>query len=223
MKADYFDFKKVKNFEKHIELSIPNFLTLDNIFLSVCKQYAQPESSVLDIGCSTGRFLNKLEKTDGVKYIGVDSVRFEELKDGFIFEENDIEESLEQHKKEAVSVIVGMFVLQFLGYRKRERVLKLLSHYVNQGTKVLLSEKVYLSDPQLQTLLHCLHIQEKRKGFTDTEILDKDSQLSVSMYCKNQFELEQELQKIGCPIKVWQSYNFMGYVVGKDKGRVGYL
>ena len=136
----------------------------------------------------------------------------------FIFEENDIEESLEQHKKEAVSVIVGMFVLQFLGYRKRERVLKLLSHYVNQGTKVLLSEKVYLSDPQLQTLLHCLHIQEKRKGFTDTEILDKDSQLSVSMYCKNQFELDQELQKIGCPIKVWQSYNFMGYVVGKDKG-----
>lgn len=222
MKADYFDFSKVKNFEKHIELSIPNFLTLDNIFLAVCKQFAHPESTVIDLGCSTGRFLNKLPKTEGTRYVGVDTVKFEEQKKGFIFEQNDIEVALDDYKEENVSVIVGMFMLQFLGNAKRKRVLNQLKHYIDRGTQVLLSEKVYLSDSQLQTLIHRLHIQEKRKGFTDKEILDKDDQLSVSMYCKSEHELDVELNDIGFPTKVWQSYNFMGYVVNKHQGRAGH-
>ena len=102
-------------------------------------------------------------------------------------------------------------MLQFLGNAKRKRVLNQLKHYIDRGTQVLLSEKVYLSDSQLQTLIHRLHIQEKRKGFTDKEILDKDDQLSVSMYCKSEHELDVELNDIGFPTKVWQSYNFMGY------------
>ena len=42
-----FDFEKVDDFEKHIELSIPNFLTLDNIFKNIAHQFAQPESVVV--------------------------------------------------------------------------------------------------------------------------------------------------------------------------------
>ena len=97
-----------------------------------------------------------------------------------------------------------------------QRVLEKLRQYIdNKGTQVLLSEKVFLTDSKLQTLIHRLHIQEKRKGFTDAEILDKDNQLSVSMFCKTERELDGELKKIGSPTKVWQSYNFMGYVVNK--------
>ena len=78
---------------------------------------------------------------------------------------------------------------------------------------LLIAEKVYLTDPVLQQIIHNLHIQEKRKGFSDKEILDKDIQLSHSMFCKTETELEKELRKIGKVSKVWQSYNFMGYVV----------
>ena len=45
-----FDFGKVDDFEKHIELSIPNFLTLDNIFKHVTHEFAQPESTDQDTG-----------------------------------------------------------------------------------------------------------------------------------------------------------------------------
>ena len=155
MKEEYFDFSKVKDFEKHIELSIPNFLTLDNIFVAVCKEFAHPESVVLDLGCSTGRFLHKLPKTKDVSYVGVDTVEFKDRRSGFTFDKIDIEEALDKYMSENVSVIIGMFMLQFLGDVKRKRVLEKLRQYIdNKGTQVLLSEKVFLTDSKLQTLIH---------------------------------------------------------------------
>jgi hypothetical protein len=68
-----------------------------------------------------------------------------------------------------------------------------------------------------------LHIQEKRKGFTDTEILDKDDQLAVSMYCKNERELNSELNHIGVSTKVWQSYNFMGFCIKNRSKNDAYI
>ena len=79
----------------------------------------------------------------------------------------------------------------------------------------MIAEKVYLNDPHLQQSIHRLHIQEKRKGFSDEQILDKDLELSNSMFCKTEMELQEELKALGKVSKVWQSYNFMGYVVKK--------
>jgi tRNA (cmo5U34)-methyltransferase len=210
-----FDFKKVDDFEKHIELSIPNFLTLDNIFKHVTHEFAQPESTVVDLGCSTGRFLSGLTKIEGCQYVGVDTVDMETRRDNFLFIEGDVEKWLEEQLQNTAvaSVIVSMFFLQFLGAKKRARVLNLIRHHIELGAKLLISEKVFLEDSRLQSLIHRLHIQEKRKGFTEKEILDKDLQLSVSMFCKQESELEAELKQLGAVTKVWQSYNFMGYVV----------
>ena len=41
----------------------------------------------------------------------------------------------------------------------------------------------------------------------------KDLKLSVSMYCKTEQELMNELNEIGVVSKVWQSFNFMGFMV----------
>ena len=213
MKTNKFDFSNVDDFDNHIKLSIPNFETLDTIFSSITKEFAQPESYVLDLGCSTGRYLHNLEKIPDANYVGFDIVNFKNRRDGFTYENLDIEEALEKYIDENVSTIVCMFMLQFLGKAKRERVTSLLKRYIDKGTILLLSEKVYLQDTRLQTLLHRLHIQEKRKNFSDKEILDKDNQLSVSMFCKTQKELDKELSMIGDTTKVWQSYNFMGYCV----------
>ena len=92
-------------------------------------------------------------------------------------------------------------------------MLNLIRNHIELGAKLLVAEKVFLEDSRLQSLIHRLHIQEKRKGFTEKEILDKDLQLSVSMFCKQELELEAELKQLGAVTKVWQSYNFMGYVV----------
>ena len=213
MKNNKFDFSNVDDFDNHIKLSIPNFETLDTIFSRITKEFAQPESYVLDLGCSTGRYLHNLDKIEDTNYVGFDIVNFKDRRDGFSYQNLDIEEALIKYLDKNVSTIVCMFMLQFLGQAKRNRVVNLLKKYIDKGTIILLSEKVYLEDTRLQTLLHRLHIQEKRKNFSDIEILDKDNQLSLSMFCKTQKELDKELNMIGDTTKIWQSYNFMGYFI----------
>ena len=169
-----FKFENIDDFDRHIDLSIPNYQTLNSIFTH----------------------------------------------EGFEFIQGDCAEWLERHKKgirlifdNNVSVIVAMFFLQFLGLNKRKRVLKLIKYFIEKGAVFLVAEKVYLNDSRLQTLIHRMHIQNKRKGFTDKEILDKDEQLSISMFCQTEYNLEKELKDLGMVSKVWQSYNFMGYVI----------
>ena len=47
-----------------------------------------------------------------------------------------------------------------------------IKQHINNDTVFLVSEKVYLKDAVLQTLIHKLHLEQKRKSFDDTEILD---------------------------------------------------
>lgn len=211
-----FDFNEVKNFEEHIELSIPNYLTLDKIFREISHEYAQPESILVDLGCSTGRFISSLEKIEGVDYIGVDEVDMTDRRKDFSFIRGDAENIFKlKGSNKNVSVIISMFFLQFLGSSKRNRMLQIIKEQIDKGAVFLVAEKVFLKDSRLQQTLHRLHIQEKRKGFKDKDILDKDKQLSISMYCKYESELEKELHCLGEVSKVWQSFNFMGYVVKK--------
>ena len=206
-----FDFSKVDNFDKHINLSIPSYETLSDVFTGIACAFAHSESTVVDIGCSTGRFLSALPKCDGCDYLGIDRVKFKDMNKDFSFSLGDAKEILPTVKN--VSVIVSMFCLQFMGEKKRSEVLEIVKEKIDKGATFLISEKIFLNDPVLQTLIHRMHIQEKRKSFTDKEILDKDIQLSTSMFCKTEKELVQELTQIGSVVKVWQSYNFVGYVV----------
>jgi hypothetical protein len=64
--------------------------------------------------------------------------------------------------------------------------------------------------------MHKLHLEEKRKNFKDKEILDKELQLLNSMFCLSEKELYQELKNLGKVTKIWQSYNFMAFVVTKE-------
>ena len=113
------------------------------------------------------------------------------------------------------SVVISMFFLQFLSKSKRQEMILILKSHVDSGATLLVSEKVLLNDIKLDNIISRLHIAEKRKNFSDTEILDKDRQILDSMYIVTESQLIKELEQIGCATKVWQSYNFVGYVVQK--------
>jgi SAM-dependent methyltransferase len=210
MKTKPFDFKNTSDFDRHIDLSIPNYSTLDSIFSNIALEFAQAEGAVVDLGCSTGRFLHSLPKIEQARYIGIDEVEMAQF-NSFDLIIGDCEEYLPDI--ENVTVIVSMFFLQFLGKYKRQRVLAQIKDHIERGATFLVAEKVYLNDARLQNLIHRMHIQSKRESFDDKEILDKDKQLSISMFCKTETELNNELNQLGNVTKVWQSYNFLGYVI----------
>ena len=72
MKNKPFEFDTIEDFDKHINLSIPSYETLSDVFTGVACAFAQPESSVVDVGCSTGKFLSDLPKANDCNYIGID-------------------------------------------------------------------------------------------------------------------------------------------------------
>ena len=44
-----FKFENIDDFDRHIDLSIPNYQTLNSIFTSITKEFAQPDSTVIDL------------------------------------------------------------------------------------------------------------------------------------------------------------------------------
>lgn len=211
-----FDFNKVENFDEHIILSIPNYEQLFNTFSKLATIYSEPNSHVIDYGCSTGKLLLSLQKKDGCVYYGIDnSTLLPENKDNEITFCNGDAYFLGNEIQGYKSVVISMFFLQFLSKEKRKEMLLLLKYQVNNGATLLISEKVMLDDCKVDNIISRLHISEKRKNFSDKDILDKDYQLLDSMYIVKESDLMKELNEIGIPIKVWQSYNFCGYVVIK--------
>ena len=161
MKNKPFEFDTIENFDKHINLSIPSYETLSDVFTGVACAFAQPESSVVDLGCSTGKFLSELPKANDCNYIGIDKTELKNIHKGFELTIGDVEKVLPN--LDNVSVVVSMFTLQFMGKLKRKRVLSHIKEKVLEGAIFLVAEKVYLDDPLIQTLVHRMHIQEKKK------------------------------------------------------------
>ena len=48
-----------KNFDKHIIKSVPLYLETQNLFLQFTDFFLQDNSKIIDLGSSTGTFLNK--------------------------------------------------------------------------------------------------------------------------------------------------------------------
>ncbi len=204
-----FNFEKVDDFEKHINLSIPNYDGLCDIFRAFVSEYANPEGVVIDIGCSTGSFLHSINKRLDTKYQGVDVINISKY-DDFDFIIGDCEELLKNTKN--ADVIISMFTLQFLGKHKRKRIIKEFKRLIKGGAVLLISEKCFFTG-KVENVLKRDHLQQKRLGFSDTDILNKDKDLFGSMYCLTDVDLNAELSELGSVVQVWQSYNFKGLIV----------
>lgn len=205
-----FNFTSINDFDRHIELSIPNYEGLSKVIRSLFLEYMPPNGYCLDVGCSTGKMLSILSVDVEGNYTGIDISDFTEHS-GFEFIKCDCLEYLTTLEKN--DVILSIFTLQFLGRTHREEVIKQLRRLVLCGSTLIIAEKVYSRTARVDSVLNREHIKQKRLSFTDTEILDKQEQLAGSMFCSTVPQMEVELSHIGDYEQVWQSYNFRAWVV----------
>ena len=136
-----FDFAKITNFDKHIQLSIPNYDSLSDIFKHLALRYADSSQPIIDLGCSTGRFLLSLKDYTEQSLIGVDEVSTHMPKDidNIKFENTDAVKFFSYNKNKQFSVIVSMFFLQFLNKRTRRSVLDHIEEQVRGGATLLVA------------------------------------------------------------------------------------
>lgn len=207
-----FNFETVEDFDNHISLSIPNYQGLCDIFHALSLEFMPPTGNCVDIGCSTGSFLNRLSPSIEGNYVGVDLVDMSSEKN-FDFQKADVCDFINTLK--TVDLMICMFTLQFLGKHKRAFVVEKMSHLIESGATLLIAEKVYSNSSKLHSVFTKEHFNQKRKVFSDTEILDKDYSLMGKMFCVTYDEMMRDLDILGRHEQVWQSYNFHGWIVEK--------
>jgi len=142
-----FDFNKINDFDKHINLSIPNYDFLKDHVKFLIEALSESETNILDLGCSTGSLLLSLDKNDSCEYIGYDISNLipENInKKNLNFIKSDITKIQYPNN---TSVISSVFTLQFLPRHKRKEVIEKAFKALNEGGYFIICEKIHSEDP----------------------------------------------------------------------------
>jgi tRNA (cmo5U34)-methyltransferase len=181
-----FNDSVVDVFPDMIQRSVPGYSTVVRMTGVLAEQYAQPGTCVYDIGCSLGESIRSAENALGgntssrrdCRLIGIDNsgAMIRRAK-----EQVQSESRIEWIEADALevdfapcSVVILNFTLQFIPVEQRLSLLKSIHSAMVPGGLLILSEKLTMADPAMDTLMIDLHHDFKRsQGYSDLEIAQK--------------------------------------------------
>jgi len=208
------------NFDEHINKSIISYNNLVDMIITVSGFFIQDNTTVYDLGCSTGKILRKIKKAshaNNVSYIGIDN----ETAFSSYWEEKDIEFKIEDVRKlkfdSDVSLAISTFTLQFLPTIDRVKLLKNIYDSLIPNGALILCEKTYSNDSMLQEVFTFANYDYKAKFFRYDDIMFKEKELRASMNIRSWDAILQEVEKIGFKKYevFWKAYNFVGVILIK--------
>jgi tRNA (cmo5U34)-methyltransferase len=208
-----FDFNKIKDFDRHIHLSIPNYDSLIEQINGFAKYFVDEYSTVYDLGCSTGKFLKSLDKRENVHYIGIDNSTLLPASDNYI---DFVKADLRDYEfNEKASFITSIFTLQFLPREERTMLLNKVKDILLDYGAFIVCEKTYSANPIMEDITTSLYYEFKQTNFSAKEILNKERELRYNMKRLTLKDILNELRFIGEPEIFWRSFNFVGVIVIK--------
>ena len=208
------------NFDEHINKSIISYNNLVDMIITVSGFFIQDNTTVYDLGCSTGKILRKIKKAshaNNVSYIGIDN----ETAFSSYWEEKDIEFKIEDVRKlkfdSDVSLAISTFTLQFLPTIDRVKLLKNIYDSLIPNGALILCEKTYSNDSMLQEVFTFANYDYKSKFFRYDDIMFKEKELRASMNIRSWDAILQEIEGIGFKKYevFWKAYNFVGVILVK--------
>lgn len=206
-----FDFNKIKNFDEHINSSIPNYKELRDMVVSLSHHLIKDSGVVTDIGCSTGAVIERIaEKIPNITCYGVDIATNLFPKSGKALY---IEEDLKVWTPKA-DLIISMFTLQFIPYKQRLDLLKRIKE-LNPKTPLIITEKTYMERGDIQEMFCFSYYDYKEQSFTAQELLDKQKSIRTIMKPLTEKENLKMFEDAGYiyAVKFWQSFQFMGWII----------
>lgn len=209
-----FSFETIKNFDEHIAQSIPNYHTLTEAICDLSTYFMIEDTQVIDLGCSTGKLLEKLPHRG--KKIGIDIADnlLPESHDETLYIRRDLRAINDFGKS---SLILSIFTLQFIPYEDRPHILDNIYQSLVEGGGFIWAEKVREENGLLEQSINGAFFDFKRKAFTPEQILDKERDLrpimKVNTSCKNQELAEKAGFSVGTMF--WKFYNFEAWLYVK--------
>jgi len=212
-----FSFDTIQNFDKHISDSIYGYNLLDDLIMNVCSFYAKDGETVVDLGCTSGRLVDKLSTTyPKVRCIGYDITDHNFLKDTKAeLIKQDITKS--DFVIPQANIIFTVFTLQFLRNSDRVNVLNKIYSSLNKNGVLIICEKELSSVGIFQEVFTFSNFIYKKDNFSAAEILQKEYNLRSIMNCLSTGENKKMLQMAGFRNveQFFQSLNFKGWLCMK--------
>jgi tRNA (cmo5U34)-methyltransferase len=228
-KAKAFSFATfAPEFDRHITTSIRGYTDLKTDCVGFSPYFIQRDTTVLDVGCSTGSLLRRIRRHNQKKYPSVHYVGI------------DVEPKFQRHWSKApaenlqfrlcdvqrfdglknLSVVYSLFTLQFLPERDRLGVVQRIFDGLVEGGAFILAEKVHAKNAKFHEMLTFMYYDYKRRAFKPEEILKKEKTIRDQMHLWSEFKLFEMLRAVGfAPAHTqlfWRNHLFVGILAMKS-------
>lgn len=217
----------VRIFDDMVSRSIPLYREVLACAAHWTRAYYQLGTQIVDVGCSTGTFLELLGRflKQQSKLVGIDNSQFmlEKARQKLIQVQqlHQVElicKNAEDCSFEHSSVVVINYTLQFLPLQERQKLLRSVYEGLAPGGLLFLSEKIKSAYPQFQETI-TLHYEafKAHNGYARTEIKRKKEALENVLVPLTEAQQVQMLHESGfaqvdSPIKL---HNFISLVALK--------
>lgn len=221
-----FDEQVVGVFPDMIRRSVPGYNTIIDMIGVLANRYAQPNTTLYDLGCSLGAATLAMAKSLppelGCRFVSVDN------SEAMITQaQRNLSGSLAGHDVqwrcddvcnlafEPTSVAVLNFTLQFVPPEQRDGFIEKLADAMLPGGILILSEKIAYADDAVNQLQSDWHHDFKRvNGYTDLEISQKRAAIENVLIPESIEAHKARLQQAGfSEVHVWfRCFNFMSLV-----------
>tara|TARA_B100000686_G_C16670675_1_gene906259 strand:+ start:463 stop:1206 length:744 start_codon:yes stop_codon:yes gene_type:complete len=226
-----FDESVAQVFDDMLERSVPFYHECQEATIQLCSTFATDNSTVYDLGCSTGILLKHLAETlpESIRLVGIDSsepmlekarerLRHYSSKRSLNLNLSDLNS---ENLFKGASVIIMNYTLQFIPPQNREKLVRQIKSSLSPGGALILIEKVKGRGKLLEKEFVSLHHQFKHnRGYSNSEIARKKEVLENVLVPLGGEENVELLRMAGFEeVDVFfRWFNFAGFVAIK-----GYL
>ncbi len=223
-----FGAETVRVFDDMVSRSVPYYEEMQRMTAELAGDFAQPDTRLYDLGCSTATTLAMLHYTvdPSVQFVGVDNSpemlqKAREKLDGLGIDRpvglqlSDIEKMPPLHD---ASVVVMNLTLQFVRPLHRERLVKQIYDGMLDRGAFILIEKLTVSDGDLNRLfINHYYDLKRRNGYSELEISQKREALENVLI---PYRLEENVELLkGAGFRsvemFFRWYNFCGLIAVK--------
>jgi tRNA (cmo5U34)-methyltransferase len=183
--ADFkFTPQVAKVFDDMVARSVPFYDEMQRATAELVAEFAQPESSLYDLGCATGTTLALVDDVapPSVRFIGIDNaqpmldqarLKLATLRSGRSFD-LVCADLHDRPPIENASTVIMTLTLQFVRPLHRERIIRHIYGGMNESACLIVFEKLILADSLLNRLFIKFYYDMKRRnGYSEVEIAQK--------------------------------------------------
>ena len=167
-------------FDKHVSKSVPLYNEAHSIICKMSDFFVKDNSTLIDIGSSTGTLIKKLNQRHShkkIKIIGVEPEKSMIVKAKQKIKTNNVKfvnSTLEKFKFPKSDFISSIYTIQFISPSRRQTVYDKIYKNLNWGGSFFLFEKVRGPDARFQDILTATYNDYKLdQGYSHYEIAKK--------------------------------------------------